>query len=304
MAITQPPVNAVLTLAEVHDYLGAAAVRRRIRQGIWQAPLPGIVVTRPGRLTKAQRCAAALAWAGPGAALTSRTAAAIDGLKGYEDDRIHLMVSNDSGLRSRDFVVVYRTLWLDSLHVHPTRRPRRARVERAVIDIATSARSWQDAIAVTAAAVQQGLTRVADLEAILADYPRACWRRELLSMLVDLEGGSQSLPEVEAIRAIRAACLPIPDRQAIRMEGTRRRYLDLFWDLFQLCIEIDGRLHISVETWWADMLRDAEISIGGPSVIRIPAFVVREREDAFIDLVRRLLISRGWTPPTATLALQ
>ena len=86
------------------------------------------------------------------------------------------------------------------------------------------------------------------------------------------------------------------------MEGKRRRCLDLFWDAFQLYIEIDGRLHISVETWWADMVRDAEISIGGPSVVRLPAFVVRELQEEFLSLVRRLLISRGWTPP-ATLAL-
>ena len=214
------------------------------------------------------------------------------------------MVGNDSGLRSRDFVVVHRTLWLDSLHIHPTRRPRRARIERAIIDIATGARSWQQAIAVAAAAVQQGLTRVEDMEAVLADFPRACWRRELLSMFTDLEGGSQSLPEVQAMQAIRAGLLPVPDRQAIRMEGKRRRYLDLFWDAFLLCIEIDGRMHITVEQWWADMLRDAEITIGGPSVVRIPAFIVRELPNEFVALVRRLLISRGWTPPATTLALK
>lgn len=295
---TLVPGNAVLTLSQLYlTGMSAGAVRQRIKNGLWQMPLPDVVLTRPGPLTTRQQREAALLWAGPDAALAGETAAAIDGLRGYPDDRVHVMAHTDSGLRSRDFAVVHRTLLLDARHVHPARRPRRARIERAVIDIATRARSWEDGIAVMAAAVQQRLTRTEDLRSILADFPRARWRYELLSVLGDLEGGSASLPEVQAIRAIRSGGLPVPDRQTVRMEGERRRYLDLWWDAWRLCLEIDGRLHLSTTTWWQDMLRDAEITIDQSNVVRIPAFIVRLKPEVFTDLVRRLLVSRGWVDP-------
>jgi hypothetical protein len=44
------------------------------------------------------------------------------------------------------------------------------------------------------------------------------------------------------------------------------------------------------------MLRDAEITIGGASVVRVPALIVRFQPRLFTDLVGRLLISRGWSP--------
>jgi hypothetical protein len=163
------------------------------------------------------------------------------------------------------------------------------RIQRAVVDLATEARTLDDAVATVAAAIQQRLTRVDDLRAILQDFPRARWRAEVLDALHDLDGGSHSLPELQAYRAIRAAGLPIPSRQAVRYEGNRRRYLDLFWDDLRLCIEIDGAFHLSPDHSWADMARDAELTLDGISVFHVPAFVVRHHPDAFVDLVRRCL---------------
>jgi very-short-patch-repair endonuclease len=83
------------------------------------------------------------------------------------------------------------------------------------------------------------------------------------------------------------------------MDGDRRRYLDLAWLAYRLCLEIDGAFHIDVDTWIADMLRDAEISVDGLEVIRIPAALVRRDPRRFANLVRRLLVSRGWTDPVS-----
>ena len=272
MSKTQPPVNTVLTLAEVHAFLGEAAVRRRIRQGVWQSPLPGIVVD-PARTTHerpASRGCACVGGATSGADRGNRRSdRRPQGVRGRARPRARPRTA--APWRSRDFVVVHRTHLLDSLHVHPTRRPRRARVERAIIDIATGARSWQDAIAVTAASVQQGLTRVSDLEQVLARLSArrvgdaSCCRCSSISRAARTRCPSWSLSAL-----IRVAGFPSPDVKPSRMDGQARRYLDLFWDAFPLCIEIDGRLHIGVATWWADMVRDAEIPSPAPQCHQMP----------------------------------
>jgi hypothetical protein len=286
--MTKAPPGRLMTLTQVYiSDVSAAAVQRRVRAGEWQIVLPDVLLTRSGPLTFRERCEAVLLWAGAEAALCGPTAATWDGLKGHGSTKIHVAVPGWSGLRSRDFVVVRRSRLLGPSHVHPRKRPRRVRIQRAVVDLAVEARSVDTAIALVAAAIQQRLTRASDIRAVLDDFPRACWRAEILDALSDLEGGSHSLPELQAYRALVAAGLPPPSRQAVRMEGGRRRYLDLFWDELGLCIEIDGAFHISLDQWWADIQRDTELTLDGVRVLHVPAFVVRHRPDLFVDLVRR-----------------
>jgi very-short-patch-repair endonuclease len=70
--------------------------------------------------------------------------------------------------------------------------------------------------------------------------------------------------------------VPEPDRQASRRDQHgRRRWLDAVWEAARLIVEVDGRWHTDVATWWEDMQRDNEFTIDGYRVLRFPAHAIR-----------------------------
>lgn len=84
--------SGVLTQAAASAWLGRAALRWRLETARWQRPCHGVVVTHSGPLTPAQRQWAAVLACGRGAALAGLTAARLDGLSGFPDERIHLLI--------------------------------------------------------------------------------------------------------------------------------------------------------------------------------------------------------------------
>lgn len=279
----------------------------RLRVGSWQQLLPDVYLCHSGPPTGDQLRQGALLWAGEGAALGCATAAAYDGLRDRPDPSIRLWTPPTRRLRSRCTdvggvpVVVRRTELLDDAHVHPARAPRRTRLARSLVDMAMACDDVDDACALLAAGVQQRLVRVSDLQTAWAWFPTGRHRRLCLAFLSDVEGGSHSLPERDLVVMVRAAGLPVPDRQVVRVVDGRRRYLDAHWDGYRLCAEIDGSIHIAAQSWWDDMLRDAALTTTGTMVIRLPALAVRRRDPRVTELIEQGLRLRGWRPPSATL---
>ncbi len=72
-----------------------------------------------------------------------------------------------------------------------------------------------------------------------------------------------------------------------------RRWLDAVWEQARLVVEIDGRWHMDVRAWWADMKRDNELIVGGYRVLRFPAFVVRDSPELVAMLIGRALRRPG-----------
>ena len=203
-------------------------VRWRLHTRRWQRPHPGVVVLHSGPLTTAQRQWAALLWAGSGASLCAATAASLDGLKGYAADEVHVCIPQERRLTKRPGIVLHRCDRLGPGEIHPLHRPRRTRVDRSVVDLARGCATPDDAVAVLAAAVQQRLVSVDSLQVRVVDAPRMKHRKAMLAALLDIAGGSHSLPELELLRLIRRAGLPEPRRQyRVDASGTVR-YLDLF----------------------------------------------------------------------------
>jgi hypothetical protein len=122
------------------------------------------------------------------------------------------------------------------------------------------------------------------------------WRQLLFSVVADLEGGSHALGELDAIRLCREAGLPEPTRQAVRTDSRgRRRYLDLWWELYRLAVEIDGMQHMELLIWCDDMIRQNELVIDRGDQLRFPSLVLRTQPAVFTDQLARALRSRGWT---------
>jgi hypothetical protein len=220
--------------------------------------------------------------AGAGAVLAGLSAARLDGLTGFDTGRIYLLAPAARQVRVQlpHGVVVRRSAVLAPGAVHPLRLPPRTRLARSIVDAAAWMSSEDGARAVLAAAVQQRLARVSDLQAVLERRP-SLRRRSLITLtLRDIAGGAEALSELDFGRLTRRFRLPQPDRQVIRLDTNgRRRWLDAYWDQARLVAEVDGRWHMEALAWWADMRRDNELTVSGLRVLRFPAFAVRDEPE-------------------------
>jgi very-short-patch-repair endonuclease len=74
------------------------------------------------------------------------------------------------------------------------------------------------------------------------------------------------------------------------------RWLDLHFEEYGLVVEIDGLWHMEVSAWWADLRRLNEHTLHGDSLLRFPAFAVRDDPAAVARIVGAALRRLGWRP--------
>jgi Protein of unknown function (DUF559) len=290
------PQSGVVRVATAVDHLGRGYVRWKIAAGQWQRPCRGVVVTFSGPLSRAHQEWAAVLAAGPGAVLAGLTAARLDGLAGFDDPRIHVLVPASRRVRAQlpAGVIVHRSAVLAPTSVHPLRLPPRTRLARSVVDAASWMGTANGTRAVLAAAVQQRLVRVRQLRTVLERRPALRRRSLIMRTLSDIEGGAEALSELDFARLTRRFGLPEPDRQAVRLDSRgRRRWLDAYWDYARLVAEVDGRWHMDAQAWWADMRRDNELTVSGLRVLRFPAFAVRDEPELVAAQLRAVLLARA-----------
>jgi very-short-patch-repair endonuclease len=270
----------VLTVAEAIASLGEPAVRWRLASGRWRRVCRGVIVAQSGPLTEEQRLWVPLLAAGDGAVLAGLTAAKLAGLTGFDDQRIYLLIPSPRRVRKAlPGVVVHRSMMLEPADVHPSRLPPRTRPGRSIVDAAAWAATERGARAVLAAGVQQRLVRAADLSAVVERCPQMHRRALMRATLADVAGGAEALSELDFCDLVRRFGLPEPDRQFERVDGQGRRWLDAVWEQARLVVEIDGRWHMDVRAWWADMQRDNDLTLDGYRVLRFPAFMVRDHPE-------------------------
>ncbi len=110
----------VLTVSSAARYLGRSAVRWRLTSGRWRLVGSRMLVTQSGPLTEEQRLWVAVLAAGAGAVLGGLTAARLDGLAGFDDHRIYLLIPSSRQWRTvLPGAVVHRSRRLGAEDVHP-----------------------------------------------------------------------------------------------------------------------------------------------------------------------------------------
>lgn len=224
-------------------------------------------------------------------ALASHTTLEYAGFRGFAEEAglIHILVVRGAHYARLPGVKVHesRRFSADDIVVAPG--PPRVANARGAIDAGAWQRRPRFACAIVAAVVQQGMCTPEELSSELDSCGAIRHRRHMQLSLLDITDGAQSLGELDIGRMCRRYGLAPPHRQRLRKDAAgRTRYLDCEWILPNgeiVVLEVDGKHHMDVEHWTADIKRERKIVVGRRWVLRATTVEVRlEAADLASDL--------------------
>lgn len=269
------------------------AIDRRLRSGTWQRLYPGVYATFTGDLSRNVKLWAAVLHAGPGAVLSYETAAEVHGLTDKQSARIHVSVpaTHRPGRRGILGVVIHRSRNLVAQWQPPWQLPRTT-VEDTVLDLVAAARTFDDAYGWICAAVGRRRTTPELLAKALAGRSRMRWRGWVTGALQDVTEGVHSPLERNYVHGVeRAHGLPTARRQ----DGSGTRYLDNLYELYGLCVELDGAAAHPAEGRWRDTRRDNANFVQGARTLRYGWPDTTEQRCRTAAEVAAALRRYGWT---------
>jgi hypothetical protein len=171
----------------------AGAIAHRVATGTWRILLREIYLCHPGEPSRRQLLIAAQLLAGEHGAIDDIDACRYYGLTSVGSDSVvRVVVSAQSGIRSRGFVVVRRTL--APIQVEETDRLRYLLLAPAVIAYARRATTYRRVLAVLSDAVQR---RMVSFDDLVAAHVQAGRRNAKLTddALEQISAGVRSAPE-------------------------------------------------------------------------------------------------------------
>jgi very-short-patch-repair endonuclease len=294
--------SGILTYRQAAGLLGPARVRTLVSGGRWRSVCRGLLATTNGQLSHQQQLWVAVLAAGRDGVLAGVTAVAEAGVRGMRSDTIHVLIpATRAKTRVRlrfppdmRAVVIHHTGFLPPGH-RQTGRPPRTSIARAVVDAVGWARSDAEARLVIAAACQQRRVTPEEIQEVAASRPNSRRSALLRETVADVAGGAEALSEIDLVALCRRYRLPSPDLQERRRDTAGRwRYLDAYWRVWRLHVEVDGAHHMDARHWEADMLRQNAVWIGGDRILRFPAWLARHRPEVVAEQLRKALEAAGW----------
>lgn len=210
------------------------------------------------------------------------------GLRNWNEATIHVSVPNDAKVRSIPGV---RHHLLREIGPTTGAGLRRTRPEVAAIRAAQWAPTDRVAATLIAMTIQQRLTFPAKLLETWNSLPRSTRRETLDAIIRDVCDGAHSLSELDFAAKCRARGMPEPTRQAVCVGDNGRVYLDVFWEEFDVHVEINGAQHNEGTAGIDDALRVNSLTLSDGDVIRlqIPVLGLRTQPDKFLDQVAEAL---------------
>ncbi len=257
----------------------------------------GVYVDHTGPLTFRQRAWAAVLAVGDAAVYgpsALRLAYGAGRRDLDEDGPIHVAVDHARRVEAPEGVVVHRVRGLDA-RVRWAANPPVVRVEEALLDLAQSARSDHDAIALLADGVQARLTTVARLSLALQRRARVRRRTFLTAVLADVEAGVCSTLEAAYVtRVERAHGLPPSERQQPTGVG-RPGFRDVTYRRYGVNVELDGRLgHTHHDDLDRDLERDLAAATRQEVTLRLGWGQSVGRPCATSRTLALILQAQGW----------
>ncbi|HEY9240377.1 MAG TPA: hypothetical protein VIP48_00230 [Streptosporangiaceae bacterium] len=276
--------------------LGHGLTRRQLEHrirpgGPWQRLLPGVYLAVTGTPTRQQLEIAALAYAGPGSAITGLAALRLHGIRVPDHTVITVLVRRNRGRgrAGQSFVRLAPT----------TRMPERVcvtgpvdftMVARAIADAARELPSLREFRALVADSVQQRFCSVDVLARELSNTPRkqSGWLRQALAEVAD---GVRSVAEADLRDLIMRSGLPRPMFNARLFAGERfLGAVDAWWPDAAVAAEVDSReWHLSPEDWERTLVRHTRMGRYGILVQHFTPRLIRNEPGQVVADLRAAL---------------
>ncbi|MGH8824338.1 MAG: hypothetical protein ACRDVN_07675 [Jiangellaceae bacterium] len=268
--------------------------KKRVRAGRWQRLHRGVFAVFSGPVNRQAQIWAALLRCGAGATVSHVTAAELEALCDRIDERVHVTIPARRRVRGRyEGIVVHHAHRLGQSR-HPTKRPRRTRIEATVLDLVDVSETAREVEAWIVVACQKRLTTPLRLGDALAERRKIKWRGMAESMLLDVAEGAQSMLERQFLRSVeRAHRLPRGNRQR-RLAARRVIWIDVDYEPFRTRVELDGRLGHEGEGRFRDRRRDNRATVGRTWSLRYGHAEVFGTPCAVAAEVSLVLRERGW----------
>jgi hypothetical protein len=279
----------VLRLGGTHDQ-----IHHQLTRGHWQHMLPGVYATFTGAISVRARIWAAILFAGPGAVASRRAALWLYGAIDRAPDVIDVCIPWSRRVRGRVGIRIHRCRGQDA---HPSVSPPRVRLETAVLDVADSATTPEQALDPVLRVTQRRLTTASRLRAALAARGRHRWRALLREVLAEVEDGvASALERRYALDVERAHGLPRGVRNTAERDPLtgQRRYRDVRYDRSGLVIELDGREAHPLEEAFRDTRRDNAVALLSDVVLRYGWRDVAGNPCGVAAEVAAVLAAHGW----------
>ena len=265
-------------LSEIH-------VRRAVESGRWQMHGRQTVAVHTAPLDVVARRWRAVWEIGESiTTIDGATALQTAGLKGYDDDRIHVSVKHNHNTSPVSGVTIHKVIRRVPGEILENGAPR-VHPAVAAVRAAHWAASDRQAALVLLMTVQQRLATPSLLAAAQRSVRGRTRRAFVRSVVRDIAFGVESLGELDFALRCRQRGLPEPSRQVVRQGARGRVYLDVRWDCCGLVVEIDGAHHREGLNVMLDNLRQNDLVLTGDRVLRIDVIGLRLEPDRFLDQV-------------------
>lgn len=274
--------------------MSLSTISRRLASGEWERVLPGVYRLAGAPVNWSQQLMAATLWAGPGAVVSHRAAAALYALPGFKRGVVEVSTTR----RRQDapaWVICHRVGSLPPAH----------RVLYSGLPVTSPDRTLLDLAglrAVNADRVERALDEV--LRRGLASRFRVLWTadhsgspaRWVVKGLVEarLPGFIPPHGELEAewLRLLKKAGIPEPVREEVVEDGAFTGRVDFLWPQFKVAVETDGfRWHSTRHTWLRDVTKRNLLARRGYRFLTLTWEDVVERSaqaiEALTDLIRQ-----------------
>jgi hypothetical protein len=268
-------------------------VATRLERNRWQQLYRGVYAVFNGPPGRETRLWAAVLRAGDGAVLSHLTAAELHGLNDVSTETIFVTVPSARRVRVPGLVVRISGRVAEARQA--SRQPSRTTVEETVLDLAELASAFDDACGWVTRACGRWLTTEKKLRAAMAMRKKMRWRAELDDVLAAAGDGIHSVLEYRYLRDVeRAHGLPRSRHQVrVVIEG-RAAYRDVYYDEYQVAVELDGQLAHPGDERWRDSHRDVVAGTQGIQTCRYTWRDVYGYACETAQLQAQILRRHGW----------
>jgi hypothetical protein len=248
--------------------LTRTVIRSELQQGRWQRLHTGVYAVFTGPPGRPAVLWAVVLRAGPRAMLSYQTAAALTGLTDGESSLLHVTLPAARRITRMPGTVLHLSDRADQAR-HPSAAPPRTTVEETVLDLASSARTADNAYGWVTRALGRRLTTQARLRDAMTQRPRLRWRQDLEQAVAPGWAGVHSSLEYRYLRDVeRPHALPPGVRQARGRRAGRPEYRDVLYELYAVVVELDGQAAHPGDMRWADIPRYNAAAAAGLMTLR------------------------------------